>query len=87
MEENIDIILDPALEIIQHMPNKVYTAAKILYKLILDKYPIINYKSNWGLVHILESNGLTIYTKKSSCIAFRGDIDYIYALGTDIFAS
>ncbi|WP_025640927.1 hypothetical protein [Schnuerera ultunensis] len=78
IEGDIDRILVPALEALKYMPNKVSIATEILHKSIPDKYPIKNYKSNWGLAFILEPKDLVIYTRKLSYIAFRNYIDNLY---------
>ncbi len=78
IEGDIDRILAPALEALKYMPNKVSIVTEILHKSIPDKYPIKNYKSNWGLAFILEPKDLVIYTRKLSYIAFRNYIDNLY---------
>ena len=83
-EKNIDRILVPALEALKYMPNKVSIATEILHKLIPDKYPIKNYKSNWGLALILEPNDLVVYTRQLSYTAFRNYIDNLYSELLDI---
>ncbi|MDD2481351.1 MAG: hypothetical protein WCY24_08020 [Lutispora sp.] len=77
-EQDMNKIIEPALEALKFMPNKISIATEILHKCIPSKFPIKNYKSNWGLALTLEHIRFVDYVRHIPYDYFTKYLDLLF---------